>query len=152
MGRPRYDDAYKARAVDLAVEHGPAEAARQLGIKAGTLRSWCSLSEVTTVTPERTRQTAAATEARRLAWEQRRSELVHRIGEVAEHALNVTEAMLCSGETRKASDASAVVARLVDKAQLLSGGHTARFGTDADRTQVLTEAHDKGLSLVTDAA
>ena len=140
MARARYDDDFKTRAVALAVEIGPAEAARQVGVKPGTVRAWCSRAGVVTVAPERTR---AATEARRQAWEERRTVLVHRIGEVAERALDVVDEALIAGNTRKASDASAALARLIDKAQLLSGGSTVRYGTDSERAHVLNEAHER---------
>lgn len=42
MARPVYDDAFKDRAVALAVEHGAAEAARLTNVNAGTIRSWMS--------------------------------------------------------------------------------------------------------------
>lgn len=90
-------------------------------------------------------------EANRLRWEERRAGLCARMGEVAEKALTVVSDALDEGQTRKASDASAALARLVDKAQLLSGGSTARFGTDADRDRVLGEAQGQGLKLVQSA-
>lgn len=145
MARPRYTESFKERAVELAVEHGPAEASRMVGVKAGTVRAWCSRAGVVTVATERT---AAATTRAHQRWEERRAVLTHRIGEVAELALDVTERALQKGETRKASDASATVARLVDKAQLLSGGNTSRIGTDTERDAVLEDAREKALHLV----
>lgn len=149
MGRTRYDEARKAEAVELAVAHGKAEAARRTGIPAGTIGSWCSRAGLATVATERT---AAATEANRQRWEERRSELVHRIGEIAEKALDEVNAQLDDGKLRNAKDAATTMAILVDKAQLLSGGSTVRFGSDADRAKVLSAAHREGLSLVSDAA
>jgi len=43
------------------------------------------------------------------------------------------------------------MAILIDKAQLLSGGSTARFGTDADRSAVVAEARERALRLVRSA-
>ena len=122
---PRYPADLK-RAVISHVQHNgyPATYAEWPNISPATIRSWGSRAGIaTTCGNERTR---AATQARKVAWEERRTQLVHRIGQVAEQALNVTEQALENGETRKASDASAVVARLVDKAQLLSGAATSR--------------------------
>jgi transposase-like protein len=72
MSRPRYDDDTKARAVALAVEHGPTEAGRLTGVKPGTIRSWCSRSGVATEAAERT---AAATDAAKARRETKREEL-----------------------------------------------------------------------------
>jgi hypothetical protein len=145
MKRPQHSEQTKARAIELAIEHGPAEAQRRLAaegteINPATIRSWCSRAGMATVATERTAAAVAANQAR---WEERRGDLADRIGAVADKALHVTETCLDKGETRKASDASAVVARLVDKAQLLSGGSTARFGTDADRAAVIHEAQER---------
>ena len=153
MKRPQHSEQTKTHAIELAIEHGPAEAQRRLAaegveINPATLRSWCSRAGLATVATERT---AAAVAANQLRWDERRGDLCDRIGKVAEKALNVTETCLDKGETRKASDASAVVARLVDKAQLLSGGNTARFGTDADRAAVVSEARERALRLVRSA-
>lgn len=146
MGRARYDDATKAEAVALAVEVGKAEASRRLGINAGTIGSWMSRAGVATVAAENTR---AATEVRKAKWEERRVEMVHEIGEIASMALDrVRDELGDDGKLRDAKDAATTMAILVDKAQLLSGGHTARFGTDAQRAEVVGEARERALSLV----
>lgn len=140
MQRTHYTDAQRREACELGREHGNAEASRRTGIPAGTIASWRNRAGDASLQTERTR---AAVAANRQKWEERRSDLVHRIGEVAEKALDVVEQALDDGATRKASDASATLARLVDKAQLLSGGSTARIGSDADRERVLSEAHER---------
>lgn len=149
MGRTRYDEATKARAVALAAEVGCAEAGRRLGIPGGTVASWFSRAGLASLQRE---TTEAAVEAKRLLWEERRSAMVHQIGEVASMALEQVKAEIEDGKLRNAKDAATTMAILVDKAQLLSGGSTARYGTEADRSRVLTEAHRQGLSLVSDVA
>lgn len=71
----------------------------------------------------RAEQTAAATEATKLAWAQRRATLVDRFGEVAEKLLDRIED---DEQARDAKDLMTAAAIAVDKAQLLSGGATSR--------------------------
>lgn len=143
---PRYDAALKAEVVALAVEVGPAEAARQHAIKPTTVRSWCSRAGVATVASETTR---AATEMRMAKWEERRTAMVHEIGDIASMALaRVRTELGEDGKLRDAKDAATTMAILVDKAQLLSGGQTARFGTDPQRAAVVEEARTQALRLV----
>lgn len=149
MSRARYDENFRQQAIALAVEIGPADAARQLGVKAATLRSWCSRADVATNGTENTR---AAVEAKRAKWEDRRADMVHQIGDTAQQALTRASQAIASGKPTDAKNYATTMAILVDKAQLLSGGHTARYGTDADRAKVLGEAHQRGLSLVRDVA
>lgn len=148
MPRALHSDEFKREAVALAVSIGPAEAARQLDMKAPTLRSWCSRAGVAT---DATANTEAATALRRARWEERRSEMVHDIGDAAAKALDKVLICLDQDSPRNAKDYATTMAILVDKAQLLSGGHTARFGSDADRAAVLGEAHGRGLALVKSA-
>lgn len=123
MARARYDEAFRQHAVQLAVEHGPAEAARQLDLNAGTLRSWCHRAEAVTVAAS-TMQ--AATAVRMARWEERRAQMVHELGDVASLALQKARGNLQHGKTREAQAAATTCAILIDKAQLLSGGATSR--------------------------
>lgn len=150
MGRPTYTDQTRQHAIALAVEHGPAEAARQLAaqgihVKATTLRSWCSRAGIATVATERTAAAVAANKAR---WDERRSSMVDEIGEVAQMALDHTRQALTAGDGRTAKDAATTMAILVDKAQLLSGGVTGRVATNAERAAAVAEGRERGLRLV----
>jgi transposase-like protein len=147
--RRTYDEQTRGQAVALAVEVGPAEAARRLGIKATTLRSWCSRAGVAT---DAAANTSAAAAVKRAQWEERRATMVHEIGETAHNALIRVGAAIADGSPSDAKNYATTMAILVDKAQLLSGGSTARFGTEAQRAHVLEEAHDRALSLVRDSA
>jgi len=54
--------------------------------------------------------------------------LAHRIGAVAEQALDVATEKLAGGSTSAAKDAATTMAILVDKAQILTGGATLTSG------------------------
>lgn len=54
MPRIRRTADERQHAIDLAVEHGPAEAARRTGIPPGTIAAWCSRAGLATVATERT--------------------------------------------------------------------------------------------------
>src|SRR6186713_1843329 len=153
MTRPQHTDKTKARAITLAVEHGPAEAQRILAaegitINPATIRSWCSRAGTATVARERT---AEATEANVARWEERRSVMVHEMGDAAQKALECAARALDAAEGQRAKEFALTMAILIDKAQLLSGGSTARFGTDADRSAVVAEARERALRLVRSA-
>lgn len=150
MAKALHSEQVKARAIALAVEHGPAEAQRILAneghhVKPTTLRTWCSRAGVVTVTAERT---AAATKAAHARWEERRATMVHEIGDVAQMALDHARTALQSDKGRDAKDYATTMAILVDKAQLLSGGSTVTVGTPAEKTRIVEQARDAGLSLV----
>jgi transposase-like protein len=52
MARRTYTDTQRAEALQLYLEHGPAEAARRTGIAEGTLKSWASRNGVAPVATE----------------------------------------------------------------------------------------------------
>lgn len=141
----RYPAELRSQVIAYCVEHGPAEAARHWpDINPATMRSWCSRAGVATVAAERMQAASAASQLR---WQERRDRLVHEIGAAAETALELTRTRLDAGNGREAKDAALTLAILVDKAQLLSGGHTARYGTETERREVLDDARDRALRL-----
>ena len=149
MARSKYSPAQKAEAVALAAEHGIAHAHRETEIPKQTLSRWASDAGIDAGRTAR-EKTARAVEARVAAGEERRTTMVHEMGAVAHMALARVEHCL-EGESpdgRGAKDFALTMAILVDKAQLLSGGATNRYGTDADRERALSEARERGLHLV----
>lgn len=141
----RYPAELRAAVIAYCIDHGPAEASRHWpDINPATMRSWCSRAGVATVAAERTRAATAAHIAR---WEERRAGIANQLGATAQQALDRCEQYLADGHMRNAKDAALTLAILVDKAQLLTGGHTARYGTDAERGQALEQgrAHAQGL-------
>ncbi|MBA3371113.1 MAG: hypothetical protein H0T96_06640 [Thermoleophilaceae bacterium] len=115
----RYTAEQRAAALELYSEVGPAEAGRRLGIPSGTVRSWARRNGCAAVATENRR---AAVEAARLTWEQRRSGLTVRLGEVAAELLERVE----KAEPGEAKALATALAILVDKAELLSGRATER--------------------------
>jgi len=122
MARRSYTDDERETALDLYVDHGPAEASRITGIPIQTISTWAVNSGRSEL---RSEQLSGAVKASKLAWEARRADLSTEIGAVAELALRRCREGLESGEI-SAKDAAVVTAVMVDKAQLLTGGATAR--------------------------
>lgn len=123
MAAVRYTDQQRTDATALATEVGVSEAARRVGVDKATISRWCKAAGVATL---HTESTAAAVDAKRLAWEERRTDLAHEQGRIAAKALELTEQCL---DRRKFSDARAAattMAILTDKAQLLTGAATSR--------------------------
>lgn len=127
MARTRYDAATKNRAVALAVEHGPAEAARRTGIKSGTIRVWCTRAGVVTATA--TENTRAATEAVKATAEQRRARLADRLLELAEMSTEAAAKLIGEANLR---DLVGALDYGIKNSQLLSGLATSRLETNRE--------------------
>lgn len=147
--RRTYTDTQRQTAIEMAAEHGIAHTHRATKIPKGTLSKWCTKAGVTPGTVA-AKQTAAATVAAQLEWASRRTVMVHEMGAAAQTALTRCQATLSNpgADPRKAKDLALTMAILVDKAQLLAGDATARFGSQADREAALAAARDTGLRLV----
>lgn len=138
-----YTDEQKAEALELYMEHGPAEASRLCDIPSGTIRSWAYRADLPRL---RYQQTAEATEAATARRDLKREELrellldqsidlLHRMN--AEHkdyrgkdAVAVYWDRAQSGSTKDYATAAAI---LIDKYRLEMGEATARTyheGTD----------------------
>lgn len=148
MGRPRWTEQERARALGLYLEHGAAEASRRCGIPVGTIASWVSRgnnvqprldqldrrAEVSTATAAELRAGLALDSYRAAGRLLRQlfepAELV-KIMALRQGPQTVGEAVRArldeptAGEKRHLAIAAAV---LMDKGQLLSGEATARFG------------------------
>lgn len=98
---------------------GTREVARRTGVPVQTVSRWAKAAGLEAVNAE---QVAAATDATRIAWAQRKAQLVDDLGEVAAELLS--KARDAAG--REAQAYMTAVAIGVDKAQLLSGGVTSR--------------------------
>lgn len=120
MGRTRYDDEQKREAVELALEHGKAEASRRTGIPAGTIGSWMSRAGVAT---DAAANLSAANAVRLAQMEDRRTRLADRLLEIAE--LSTEHAVTIMGKA-KLSEVVGLFTRAIHDHQLLSGAATAR--------------------------
>jgi transposase-like protein len=126
MATRKYTDEQRAEALALYAEVGPAKAARQLGIRAGTLRQWAVRAGVTGHDP----RTRLATEAAKTKWAARRDDLANQAGAAAQIVLEAMVKAAQGGDGTTARGLSIAFGVTVDKAQLLSGGATSRDQID----------------------
>lgn len=143
MGK-RYTDDERQAAMDLAATRGYRYAADESGVPIGTLKSWMRRAG-RQVQPERRAQLDAQIQASSLTWEARRLTLANELGEVAALALKRTRELIEGQDAdggmlvrqgpggklvyvtmHDARAGALTAATLIDKAQLLSGGATAR--------------------------
>lgn len=146
----RYDQETKARALELYVADGASAAAAATGVPIGTIRSWASRTKTTT---DRGDMMAAARRAAAETAAERRLRIAARCYADAEGLLDqlfapaeLVKVVVLSGGKDTSADTEVVrvpvdrpqpgdqrhiavaAAILLDKAQLLSGEATARFG------------------------
>lgn len=114
-----HSDQAKQHAVALVRDHGLAHAHHETGIAKSTIRGW--LTDEDKATLARTQHnTDQATRARQAMWHERRVELKHRLGEVAERAIAEADNQLADHDARSARDAMTTAAIAIDKAEVLS--------------------------------
>ncbi|MEK6272447.1 MAG: transposase [Actinomycetota bacterium] len=122
-----YTDEQRAKALRLYTKVGPAEASRQLGIPSPTIRKWAQLAGASSARADRV---AAAVEAAKLTWEQRRGALTDKCGEAAEE-------FLARARESNPSNASFLMRAFdlaIKSASLLSGDPTERVAvSDLER-------------------
>jgi hypothetical protein len=123
---PPADPALKAQALAIYREHGPTRAAERTGVSPGAVTKWAQAAGIESVSSE---ETMVRVQAARLKWEERRLEIVHEMGEKAAQALAEVGQYLDEHKPLNAKNSATTMAILVDKAQLLSGGATARTET-----------------------
>jgi hypothetical protein len=110
MKRKPIDQALKAEALELADRVGAAEAARQTGVSAGTIRAWRSREGRVEPPPGVDLEDWAATKRDGAAETWR----------AARRALESVNTLLEDGDERKAKDAALTMAILIDKSGALS--------------------------------
>lgn len=142
----------KAEALRVYTTEGMAAAHAQTGIPKGTIGGWATEERVNA--PERSEQTTAATEARRLEWAERQPAVVAGFAELAEVSVYLAIEHAREGRTTKAKDLATTAAISVDKAALLSGGPTERRELTERRDAMLASAREnaRGLRAVPDVA
>jgi hypothetical protein len=128
-----YSEERRAEVLAIYCETGANEAARQTGVARGTIWRWAKDADLATVPLEKV---AAACEAAGIVWANRR------LGEATQAGVDAAEVRermvgyVLEGKTLDAMRLVSVYGVLIDKAQLLSGGPTARedrgFDWDAD--------------------
>jgi transposase-like protein len=116
-----YTDADKAEAIALMREHGPAQAARQLGIPSGTLRRW--KSEAGETGPSKGQDPDD--------WAKQKEAVARASWLTARRALKAVNELIAAGKMADAQKGALAFAILVDKSQLLETNAAAA------RTRVL---------------
>jgi transposase-like protein len=120
MARNVYSDEFRAEAVTLSEQIGTLDAAKQLGVRTETLRSWRTRAGVATLRVEETR---AATEAVKVDADQRRARLGERLLELAEKSTERAEELIGDANLR---DIVGALDYAIKNAQLLTGAATSR--------------------------
>jgi transposase-like protein len=117
--RKRYTAEQRAEAVALAVEHGAAVAAAQLGIAEGTVRSWQHRTPGATEHRETTR--AAAARRAQDAWTLRRASLADEAGATAGEAMTAAQRALKAGKALDAQRYASTFGAFFDRAEKVAG-------------------------------
>ena len=129
----RYTDEQRREIVRIADQLGPAYATAEFDVKPATIRKWRQRLGIP-FSRERIDRLAGDQQVQAMEWEVRRITLANELGEIAELAVKRVRLELGDDAARyglrNARDASLVAATLIDKAQLLSGGATARTETE----------------------
>lgn len=135
MDGKRYTDDERREIVHVADTIGTRYAAAEFGVKAGTIRQWRKRLGIGN-TPERLARLNAGVQVQALAWELRARTMGNECGDTAARYLEViTEAVdePTAQAIQVAGIASLVFTRLVNSAQLLTGGPTTRPDLDGDK-------------------
>lgn len=148
MQRMQYTPDQKAEALELLATLGKAEAARATGIPEGTIASWGHRAGVRAPDAPQIR---AAAEAVQAAWAVRKVALGEKLGTLCEKMATKIDERLDEDSLRGVRDLAASIAILVDRAQLLTGGATARTETVERTTEAEAEVAQV-LALVRKAA
>ena len=137
--RRSYTAEQKAKALDLYIEHGAAEAERRCDVPSTTIRKWAERAGLTNA---RANHATAATEAARKTWAQRKSEVALLAGAESEA---IVRQMLETPSAQAKAYLARAFALMVDKTQLLEGGATGRVevSTAEEREQRVHELRDE---------
>lgn len=119
--RGGWTDDVRSRALELYEDVGPTEAARMLGPDGpdkSTITRWAKAEGIEC---QRNERTAAATEAMRVTWKNRRAGLANDYGEASAEALQASREAIASGRANDARGYMITAAVATDKADVLAG-------------------------------
>lgn len=124
----RYTEEQRREILTVADSMGTGYAVAEFGVQAGTIRKWRTrLGWIPS--RERIDRLANGTAERLLDWQSRRLQLANEVGDLAVLAAKRVREGLEDATVRGLQDAataSVVLARTIDKAQLLTGAPTSR--------------------------
>lgn len=121
----QWSDEDRQRAITLAQEVGKAEAARQLGMPAGTIASWLHRSGISLTTPQALEQMRPAVERKMMLTAERKAVLADHLADLAYRATAQLAAKI-DADVVSARDLVAALTAAVDRLQLLTGEATQR--------------------------
>lgn len=145
MTRAGTPEATRKKALEVFAKDGATAAAKAAGVHRNTVLTWVRQAGIAT---QRRQNQMAMIEASRDRWEERRARMIDDMGKVAEKALRAVTDTLDDARYRDAKDCATTMAILVDKAQLLSGGATARNENAVDPSAVVADARGRVVRLV----
>lgn len=145
----------KARALQLYRDHGLAHAHHETGVPKSTIRDWAKATNDPDLDPaqvaeQNRRRTASARAAAEERWRDRRVQLKHKLGALAEEAADRARRELEEGSVRDAKDAALAAAIAIDKAEQLDV-HADPGDQEADAGVIeakVTGAREGGLQLL----
>lgn len=137
----RYTSSERARAMEIYREHGPAQAARRLGIPYETIRRWArdggEIKPALTPHEQSARAHAMATTRVSAKWAEARVEEADKAGAAAQQARERLLDVLMSDDHQMLRAAVNAYEVLINKAEMLSGQASERIAiwaeTDLDR-------------------
>lgn len=150
-----YTDDQKATAVQALIDTGNLHAAgRTCGAAPNTVKRWATEAghDPVALVAHAAAKTRAANEATRRKWEQLRTEMADRSGDLAARVLDLVAESIDELKPETAADVKHLATAagiLIDKAQLLAGLATSRTeATINDQRSVVDGARDQGRHLV----
>jgi hypothetical protein len=115
----------RARALALAADVGPSQAADMLELSVDTVKSWMK-REAARTHKELARANLVMPVRAGLSWPERRKQLLGALAELAEEGVAAARLAVSEGRSKAASEFASVAARALDKAALLGGDVTSR--------------------------
>jgi hypothetical protein len=115
----------RAKALELAAQVGPSQAADELGLSPDTIKSWMKRRAART---HKELQRAGLVMPVKVGqpWPERRKELLANLVELAAESTNAARLAVQEGRSKAASEFANVVGRAVSQMQLLGGEPTSR--------------------------
>jgi transposase-like protein len=143
--RKRHPPEFRARALEIAADHGPGAAARRLNLSENTVKTWMQRASAR-AHRELTRQGLVMPVRKGVPWSARRAELLAALSSLAEESVAAARLAVSEGRAKNASDFSSVASRALDKCMLIGGEPTSRsesrslsMHVDAEETRKLQD-------------
>jgi hypothetical protein len=123
--KPAHPPELRARALALAADVGPSQAADELGLSPDTVKSWMKRQAAKTHR-ELARQHLVMPVRAGVPWPERRKELLGALVELSAESVAAARLAVQEGRSKAASEFANVASRAVSQMQLLGGEPTSR--------------------------